>query len=132
MQRYDAASHAAAAVAVCNDVGPRARDDQSPDGGAGDADGRPLSRRTLLRHTSRRLRDFVGTLLLDLRTSGSVRADTAGVRLRERDYSGVLAESDLRLSGNGGGKRWNWIHQFGRVGSSHVHDRNDIVWQCVL
>src|SRR5215469_6305447 len=132
MQGHDAVSHAVAALAVCDDVRPGAGDDQPANRGAGDADDRPLPGRTLLRHAGGRIRGSVGTLLLDLRTSGGVRADPAGIRVRERDYSGVLAEGDLRVSSDGCGERGHWIYQPGRVGPPHVHDWNDVLRKRIL
>ena len=54
---------------------------------AGDATARSLSRRALLRHSSRRLGDTVAALLLDLRPSRSLYPGHSRVRLRFRDHS---------------------------------------------
>ena len=56
----------------------------------------------------------------------------AGVRVCERDHPGVFAEGDLRVSGDGGGHGGHRVHQPGRVGAPHVHDRHDVVRKCVL
>ena len=106
--------------------------DQSADGSADHADDRSLPGRAFLRHAGGRFGDSVGALLLDLRTSGSVRAGAAGVCIRERDHSGVFAEGDLRIPGDGGGVGGHCVYQPERVGTPHVHDRDDVVRQCVL
>ncbi len=42
-----------------------------------------------------------------------------GLRHGERDHPGLFAQGDLRLSGNGGGKRVHLLHQPERVGVGH-------------
>ncbi len=45
---------------------------------------------------------------------------------------GIFAEGDLWLSGDGGGVGGDRVHQPERVGTPHVHDRHDVVRECVL
>src|SRR5580698_7983465 len=132
MQRHDAVSHATSGVAVCDGCGHGATRDQPANGSADHADGRPLPWRALLRYAGGWVGASVGALLLDLRTSRGVHPGAAGVRVCERDHSGVLAEGDLRVPGDGGGVGGNRVYQHGRVGAPHVHNRDDVVWECVL
>ena len=43
-----------------------------------------------------------------------------------RGHSGVFTQSDLRLSGDGGGVGWHRVHQHERLGAPHVHDRHEL------
>ena len=132
LQGDDAVSHAAAAVAVRDGLIPCAGSGESADRVPGDAFDRSLPGWPLLRYAGGRVGDFVGALLLDLRASGGLRAGAAGVRVCQRDHPGVFAEGDLWISGDGVGVGGDCVHQPERVGTSHVHDRHDVVRECVL
>ena len=76
---------------------------RSADGGADHAHDRPLPGRTFLRHAGRGLGRALDALLLDLRSSRSLRARDAGLCHRVRNHPGVFAQGDLRLPVHGGG-----------------------------
>ncbi len=94
-------------------------------GRAGDAATRPLPRRALLRHSSRRIGDTVAALLLDLRPSRSLYPGHSRLRVCLRDHSGLRAQGDFRLQRDGGGVVRDRVHQPERVGASYVRGRHD-------
>ena len=62
---------------------------------------RSLSGRPFLRYPGRRLRRPLDALLLDLRTSGSLRPDHSGFRFHVGNHSGIFTQTDFRISGHG-------------------------------
>ena len=94
-----------AAVCLAHAGGQRAhpRHHHAAHRGADHAAHRPLSGRPFLRYAGGRLGRGVDALLLDLRPSRSLRAGHAGLRHRQRNYSRLFAQGDLRLSRHGRG-----------------------------
>ena len=129
MPRHDPRPHAAAGLALPDHVRTGADRDHAALGRAADAARRPLSRRPLLRHAGRRIRHALDALLLDLRTPGSLHPRDSGVCVHVGDHSGLLSQTDLRLSGHGGGDGVHRLRQHERVGAPHVHDRHELVRQ---
>ena len=85
------------------------------------ADAGPLPRLALLRCAGRRLGGVVDALLLDLRPPRGLRAGHAGLRVRQRDHPGLLAQGYLRLPGDGRGFDRHLLRQPQRLGAPHVH-----------
>ena len=75
---------------------------RSADGCADHAHDRPLPGRTFLRRAGRGLCRDLDALLLDLRSSRSVRARDAGLCHRVRNHPGVFSQGAIRLPVHGG------------------------------
>ena len=91
--------------------------------------GRSLSGRPLLRYASRRLGHALDALLLDLRTSGSLRPGDSRLRVYVGDHPGVFPQTDFRISGYGRRHGLHRLREHERVGAPHVHHRNELVRQ---
>jgi cytochrome c oxidase subunit 1 len=74
----------------------------------------------------------VDTFLLDLWTPRSLCAGSSSIRNCERDHSCVLPKGHLRLPGDGGSIRCDYVRELGCVGTPYVHRRHDISVECIL
>ena len=63
---------------------------------------------------------------------GSLHPGGSGICVRFRNHSGVFAQADLRISRDGRGDDLHRVHQLQRLGSPHVHSRDEFLWQHVL
>src|ERR1700730_6707802 len=71
-------------------------------------------------------------LLLDFRAPGSLRSGYPRLCVCLRNYSGIFAQTDFRIPGDGGRNGLYWLRQHDRLGPSHVHDRYELHVQHVF
>src|SRR3984885_8226455 len=101
MPGYEDQSYAAAGVDEPCDGGDGSDCDYPLIGRSNHAAHRSIPGWPFLRYPSWRIGSSLDALLLDLWTSGSLRSDHSMFRFHVGNHSGIFAQTDLRISGNG-------------------------------
>src|SRR5580700_11058268 len=125
----DARSYAVICLAQSGDVRDSSDCAHPAFRGANHAARRSVSGGPFLRHTGGWLRSDLDALLLDLRTSRSVRLDYSFLRLHVRNHSGVFPKTDFWIPRHGWSNSLYRLPEHERMGAPHIHNRDELLCQ---